>query len=61
MTVIYSMSIDRADKPWIGDRRFSPGSLSVLRQRQRSTQRNGVARAAAWAGARQAASWYDHW
>ena len=23
MTVIYYMSIDRADKPWIGDRRFT--------------------------------------
>ena len=23
MTVIYNMSIDRADKPWIGDRRFT--------------------------------------
>ena len=25
MTVIYNMSIDRADKPWIGDRRFTEG------------------------------------
>ena len=23
MTVIHYMSIDRADKPWIGDRRFT--------------------------------------
>ena len=23
MTVIYNMSIDRADKPWIGDRRLT--------------------------------------
>ena len=23
MTVIYNMYIDRADKPWIGDRRFT--------------------------------------
>ena len=23
MTVIYNMSIDRADKPWIGDRWFT--------------------------------------
>ena len=23
MTVIYYMSIDRADKPWIGDRRLT--------------------------------------
>ena len=23
MTVIYSLSIDRADKTWIGDRRFT--------------------------------------
>ena len=26
MTVIYNMSIDRADKPWIGDRRFTEHS-----------------------------------
>ena len=25
MTVIYNMSIDRADKPWIGDRRLTEG------------------------------------
>ena len=25
MTVIYYMSIDRADKPWIGDRRLTEG------------------------------------
>ncbi len=38
MTVIYNMSIDRADKPWIGDRRFiertschGPTVLHVLR------------------------------
>ena len=37
MTVIYNMSIDRADKPWIGDRRFpdrvlkNRGSLSTRR------------------------------
>ena len=30
MTVSYNMSIDRADKPWIGDRRFI-GSLSLSR------------------------------
>ena len=23
MTVIYNMSVDRADKPWIGDRRLT--------------------------------------
>jgi hypothetical protein len=27
MTVIYNMSIDRADKPWIGDRRLTEQSL----------------------------------
>ena len=26
MTVIYYMSIDRADKPWIGDRRLTEDS-----------------------------------
>ena len=26
MTVIYNMSIDRADKPWIGDRRLTESS-----------------------------------
>ena len=30
MTVIYYMSIDRADKPWIGDRRLT--ELLVLEQ-----------------------------
>ena len=31
MTVIYNMSIDRADKPWIGDRRFTElGEMDVL-------------------------------
>jgi hypothetical protein len=29
MTVIYYMSIDRADKPWIGDRRFTEYLLAV--------------------------------
>lgn len=34
MTVIYNMSIDRADKPWIGDRRLTeytgmPNSTTV--------------------------------
>ena len=29
MTVIYNMSIDRADKPWIGDRRFTE-KISIL-------------------------------
>ena len=29
MTVIYNMSIDRADKPWIGDRRFTEVWLSA--------------------------------
>ena len=27
MTVIYYMSIDRADKPWIGDRRLTETTL----------------------------------
>ena len=27
MTVIYNMSIDRADKPWIGDRRLTEEAL----------------------------------
>ena len=27
MTVIYNMSIDRADKPWIGDRRLTEVQL----------------------------------
>ena len=30
MTVIYNMSIDRADKPWIGDRRLTEDSVHVL-------------------------------
>ena len=29
MTVIYNMSIDRADKPWIGDRRFTEHTTVV--------------------------------
>ena len=29
MTVIYNMSIDRADKPWIGDRRLTERPRSV--------------------------------
>ena len=28
MTVIYNMSIDRADKPWIGDRRLTEQTVS---------------------------------
>ena len=31
MTVIYNMSIDRADKPWIGDRRFTEIATCVAR------------------------------
>ena len=27
MTVIYNMSIDRADKPWIGDRRLTESQI----------------------------------
>ena len=27
MTVIYYMSIDRADKPWIGDRRLTESQI----------------------------------
>ena len=30
MTVIYNMSIDRADKPWIGDRRFDTIGLILV-------------------------------
>ena len=30
MTVIYNMSIDRADKPWIGDRRLTELQLYVV-------------------------------
>ena len=30
MTVIYNMSIDRADKPWIGDRRFTELKLYTV-------------------------------
>jgi hypothetical protein len=29
MTVIYNMSIDRADKPWIGDRRLTEARCMV--------------------------------
>ena len=29
MTVIYNMSIDRADKPWIGDRRLTESCRSA--------------------------------
>jgi hypothetical protein len=29
MTVIYNMSIDRADKPWIGDRRFTESTTQT--------------------------------
>ena len=28
MTVIYNMSIDRADKPWIGDRRLTESAVA---------------------------------
>ena len=31
MTVIYNMSIDRADKPWIGDRRFTENNCLTRR------------------------------
>ena len=31
MTVIYNMSIDRADKPWIGDRRLTEIQNTVAR------------------------------
>ena len=30
MTVIYNMSIDRADKPWIGDRRLTESAALAL-------------------------------
>ena len=30
MTVIYNMSIDRADKPWIGDRRFTETTTTAV-------------------------------
>ena len=30
MTVIYNMSIDRADKPWIGDRRLTEISNNFM-------------------------------
>ena len=30
MTVIYNMSIDRADKPWIGDRRLTERESSEV-------------------------------
>ena len=29
MTVIYNMSIDRADKPWIGDRRLTESPQGI--------------------------------
>ena len=29
MTVIYNMSVDRADKPWIGDRRLTEATTSA--------------------------------
>ena len=29
MTVIYNMSIDRADKPWIGDRRLTEMQIKL--------------------------------
>ena len=32
MTVIYNMSIDRADKPWIGDRRLTERTASAVPQ-----------------------------
>ena len=31
VTVIYNMSIDRADKPWIGDRRFTEYRMAIGR------------------------------
>ena len=34
MTVIYNMSIDRADKPWIGDRRLTESSADLRIQDQ---------------------------
>ena len=30
MTVIYNMSIDRADKPWIGDRRLTEAHIYYI-------------------------------
>ena len=35
MTVFYNMSIDRADKPWIGDRRFTEYTIADGRARRR--------------------------
>jgi hypothetical protein len=32
MTVIYYMSIDRADKPWIGDRRLTEYMMIAVLQ-----------------------------
>ena len=31
MTVIYNMSVDRADKPWIGDRRLTELGIAPRR------------------------------
>ena len=33
MTVIYNMSIDRADKPWIGDRRLTEMYVGLVEAR----------------------------
>jgi hypothetical protein len=47
MTVIYDMSIDRADKPWIGDRRLtefpseSQGLLSSVQTVSRQSVESG--------------------
>ena len=36
MTVIYNMSIDRADKPWIGDRRFTEPAFPPPAERKQT-------------------------
>ena len=36
MTVIYNMSIDRADKPWIGDRRLTESYSCVQIKSQKT-------------------------
>ena len=44
MTVIYNMSIDRADKPWIGDRRFTESTeeFSLALVSSRAKQRKAL-------------------
>ena len=49
MTVIYNMSIDRADKTWIGDRQFTETAVAAIALYALACAAEGVALAAAHA------------